>query len=141
MLEFKVYKDGACGYKVGGNLVGIGVYAISGSIEYEHAESYGLLGNNMVAEWMALVRALELCYLIESRHGRCVFKIYGDNQPVIRHMQRVNKGLKKDYKQYYHMANELQKKLRYVSYKWIPRELNTKADFLSKVGRLKWFEE
>ena len=140
MLNFKVYFDGACGYKIGGNIVGLGVYAVAGDVEHEHAESYGLLGNNMVAEWMALIRALELCILLEARYGKCMFTIYGDNQPVVNHMKRRNRGISKDYAQYAARAEELQKQLRYKSYKWVPREQNEKADLLSKIGRLKWFE-
>lgn len=140
MLETKVYFDGACGYKLGGNLVGIGVVAKLGTITYEHAESYPYLGNNIVAEWVACIRALEMCILIEKRHGRCVFIILGDNQAVIRHMQRIYKDVKKEYKELVNQAEALAKQIRYLRFKWIPRKLNTEADLLSKIGRLMWFD-
>ena len=141
MFKVTIHLDGACGYKLGGNLVGLGVIATSPQFTYELAESYQHLGNNMVAEWMALIRALEMAINIEQKHGRCFFTIKGDNKPVINHMKRIYKDLKQDYKQYANQAFELANQLRYVEYKWIPREQNEEADYLSKVGRLKWFEE
>lgn len=141
MIKVTLNLDGACGYKLGGNLVGIGVVATSSKFTYEHAESYQYLGNNMVAEWMALIRSLELAIQIEAKHGRCFFTIKGDNQAVMYHMKGIYKDIKKDYKQYANKAEELSKQLRYVTFKWIPREENQEADLLSKIGRLKWFEE
>jgi ribonuclease HI len=140
MIKVTICFDGACGYRLGGNLVGLGVVATSNKFTYEHAESYQYLGNNMIAEWMALIRSLELALLIEAKHGRCYFTIKGDNQAVVYHMKGIYKDVKQDYKQYANRAEDLTNKLRYIQFKWIPREENEEADLLSKIGRLKWFE-
>lgn len=139
MINTTINFDGAAGYKLGGNLVGLGVVATSNKFTYEHAESYQYLGNNMIAEWMALIRSLELAIQIEAKHGRCFFTIKGDNQAVVYHMKGIYKDVKQDYKIYANKAEELSKQLRYVQFKWIPREQNQEADLLSKIGRLKWF--
>lgn len=140
MIKVTICFDGACGYRVGGNLIGIGVVATSNIFEYEIEQTHPYLGNNMVAEWEALIAALKLAIQIEAKHGRCSFEIRGDNQPVIYHMTGKYKDIKTDFKLYAQQAETLSKQLRYKKFKWIPREENTRADILSKYGRIKWFD-
>jgi ribonuclease HI len=109
-------------------------------------EDHGIIGKgegmtNNVAEHCALKEALTLFLSqIETEKGPHILTIYGDSKLVIN--QIVKKWKAKDgsylpyYKENMRLMRELHKKGVQVNAQWIPREMNQKADDLSKLNKI-----
>jgi|SRR6478752_890661 len=136
MEKVKCYFDGACEPKNPGGNMGIGAYIlVHGKEIYTHS-NYILANSensNNVAEYMALEKILQ--YLQSNDLKSKEIWIYGDSNLVIQQMSgkwKVKNGL---YKESALRCKELALRLKTkhnLNYKWIPRELNERADKLSK---------
>ena len=134
-----VYTDGAT---VGHNgklgtvsEVGIGVYFANRN-KRMYARMPGISNNE--AEYKALITAMQLCikYGIKDVEFRC------DSQNIVNGANtKTRKDKQKDTPKahasnrmnaFKRQIHELRKQLRFVSFVWIPRELNGIADELSK---------
>ena len=91
----------------------------------------GDLATNNVAEYTAAVKALE--YLV-SRGFHGVVEVYGDSQLVIRQFSGEYRVRASHLKPYHERLLALAQKFSKVTFTWVPREENYRADALSKQG-------
>lgn len=127
------YFDGACEpINPCGNM-GIGAYITKNSeVLFEHSDYVPAkkTNTNNVAEYMGFIAILK--WLKENGHVESHVLINGDSNLVVQQMNgkwKIKSGL---YAEYAREAKELLKEFKNVTVKWIPRELNTIADELSK---------
>lgn len=128
-----VHIDGACGPINPGGTVSYGILIkYPNGYVYHHGEIIGsgpTMSNN-VAEYSALVKALKELMLEGKENEKIV--IHSDSQLVVNQMLgkwRVRRGL---YIKMFSKARSLANCFKQLEFKWIPRELNTDADLLSK---------
>jgi ribonuclease HI len=136
MIE--LFYDGACGPVNPGGAMGYGF------ITYKEGLLLGAGGafneesdknSNNVAEYRGLILGLE--WLLESGMADEQIIIRGDNRMTIMQASgtwKANKGL---YLEDYNKCKELVKKFSNLSFMWIPREKNEKADEISKYAMSK----
>lgn len=125
--------------KQGGQPMGIGIFT---TIDGIHSEAYSGTkaldwGTVPLAEWIALRYALSVALIMNKENPNRVFKIFGDNQTVMRCFNNEYKtGI--NYKQQYIKADTLRIQLgvSLLLAAWIPREYNQEADKLSKQALL-----
>lgn len=138
MERYTLHFDGACEpYNPGGNM-GFGWHVCNSNSRFTAQGSDAVPaapGNtNNIAEYQALILGLEW---LESNIGtNIVLAVYGDSQLVIRQMRldwQINDG--KPYSPFARRALALRLKFPNITFDWVPRELNQKADDLSK-GKL-----
>lgn len=132
------YFDGSCSPLNPGGHIGIGcvigfnkkvVHKIS---DYKAAEPEN---SNNLAEYMALNRLLD--YFIAVGATTKNITICGDSMLVIRQMQgdwRINEGA---YVQTAYTCKGKVKLFDNISFKWIPRDMNTAADEMSNSELIK----
>lgn len=84
--------------------------------------------SNNVAEYSGVIAVLK--YLIEANINHAI--IYGDSNMVVRQLSGKMKARRGMYLQYFHEARKLKQQLPDVCLKWIPREQNGEADYLSR---------
>lgn len=136
-MKAEIYFDGACWNKEGyQHLMGIGV-AVFLDNEYQeelsraiHLEDPG--GSNNIAEWEGCVEAMKIAGDL-VKEGYTV-KIFSDSQLIANQFNgnfRINKV---DFLNYFRTAKYHANKAGITSIVWIKRELNKKADELSKIG-------
>lgn len=138
MERYTLHFDGACEpYNPGGNM-GFGWHLVNSNTRFtaEGADAVPAHpGNtNNIAEYRALINGLQ--WVAENIGTNIVLAVYGDSQLVIRQMRlewQINDG--KPYSPFARQALALRIKFPNISFEWLPRELNTKADALSK-GKL-----
>jgi ribonuclease HI len=127
----KVYIDGLCEPINPGGIATYG-YILIGDI---NEEGYGFVGrgegmSNNVAEYSGLVASLQM--LIHYGKNKNKIIIYSDSKLLVNQMSgkwQARKGL---YLFYWKIAKHLSTKFSDLSFQWIPREENTKADQLSR---------
>lgn len=138
MANYVIHFDGSCWPNPGGVAAygytidkdGVEIAAVPGIVP----ELGGVTSNN-VAEFYALYEALEA---IPSVTSDDTIDVFGDSQIVINIMNRKWKSsVDKLYFGAYCMAAERRDYLEFargvnLSFKWIPREDNTRCDDLSK---------
>lgn len=141
----EIYFDGASKPV---NPSGIATY---GFIVYENSkkvyEEYGLVGagclghdvTNNVAEYTALIRALEWLVEYKESYKRVVIK--GDSKLVIMQLRNLYSVRARRIIPLFNRVQELIKGFEEVSFTWIPRELNKEADALSKKAYYDFCEE
>jgi ribonuclease HI len=107
--------------------MGIGIHIQNGDETLEVSEVVGVGTSNM-AEWTAMVRALEV--LLE----KCIKKayIYSDSLLVVNQFNGVWRVAKRHLQPYEQQAKNLASQMIDVKVYWIPRERNKHADLLSK---------
>lgn len=134
MEYYKCYFDGSCEpHNPGGNM-GCGIYIEGeGNIFTDSIHIPAKKNNtNNVAEYMAFIRVLEI---MKYRQG-CNINIYGDSMLVIKQMNKAWRLKSGAYLEYALKAKSLFEALKLknaVTLSWIKRELNEKADELSKI--------
>ncbi len=84
---------------------------------------------NNVAEYTAAIRALE--WLLGQRFRGAV-RLIGDSQLVIRQMQGQYQVRAAHLQQYWEQLHHLAERFERVEYVWVPREVNQRADELTK---------
>ena len=83
---------------------------------------------NNVGEYAGIISVME--FLIANSIKRAT--IYGDSKMVVYQLNGQMKAKRGAYMPYYRRAIILRSKLPDVVIKWIPREQNTRADYLSR---------
>jgi ribonuclease HI len=137
MSVIESWVDGACEPKNPGGHIGWGVIircgkdteSVSGSLPASPANS------NNVAEYLAVC---EVFKQVEDEPGSLI--IYSDSRMIVNQLEGREKIVKGLYLPYYYLARKLmvERRIKYgplghvVTLKWIPREQNQKADWLSK---------
>ena len=82
---------------------------------------------NLLSEYIALKRALQLALLIDKR-----IEIHTDSMTIVQQRKAKIRIRKKELKILSREINNLEKKFTEISYKYIPREKNTAADLVAK---------
>lgn len=128
------YIDGSCSPANPGGVMGIGVAIyIDGVLTASYNDSFPSRKNNTSnkAEYLAVKKLLTVL----GKHRGETILVYSDSQLVVTQMNgkaKINRGL---YKPTALECKELLIELRKnnnITFKWIPREKNSKADELSK---------
>ena len=83
--------------------------------------------SNLLSEYMALKRALQFALKIDDE-----VSIHTDNMSVVQQRRSKDKMRKKELKILYREINNLEKKIKTISYKYIPRNKNTYVDLVAK---------
>ncbi|MEW6528265.1 MAG: ribonuclease HI family protein [Candidatus Micrarchaeota archaeon] len=119
-----MYIDGACFGNPG--LMGIGIVAYkNGKLIKKISERIGN-GTNNIAEYSALIRALEFAKNI----GEHNVEIRSDSELLIKQLNREYKVKTQHIKELNRRVRELAKEMN-IKFCWIPREKNKVADSLS----------
>jgi ribonuclease HI len=134
-LEIEAYFDGLCLPK---NPGGIACFAFvikkdGKNLHSGHgiaAEPLSEKATNNVAEYTALIRALE--WLYENGHASSKIAVRGDSQLVVKQMSGEFKVKNKQIIPLFQKAALLRKKFSDLTISWVPREQNSEADSLSE---------
>lgn len=118
--------DGACRGNPGQGGLGVVIVNQQGMVIKRVEEKIGLCTNN-VAEYKALIRALEECSHLT--HGEVLIK--SDSQLLVRQLQGTYRIKDEKIKTLYQEARELQKKFSLVRFIHVPRAENAIADKLA----------
>lgn len=131
----QVHFDGACEV-VGGRAVAAYGYTIEGVGLYH--EDFGLAvppghdrATNNVAEYAGAICALE--WLVR-RGYRGEVEVVGDSQLVVRQMTGEYRVRAEHLGPYHERLRQLGQAFRSITFRWVPREENARADALSKLG-------
>lgn len=132
IAEATAYFDGCCIPNPGAMGAGVVLNLRSSIFKQNLVEEAVPLGNgtNNLAEWMALYVALRLL----SAHGVKTAVIYGDSQLVINQVLGVWRVKDATIAFLHGMCHNVLRDFVAVSFNWIPRHLNEKADALSTKG-------
>jgi ribonuclease HI len=82
---------------------------------------------NLLSEYLALKRALQLALLIDKR-----IEIHTDSMTIVQQRKAKVRIRKKELKILSREINNLEKKFTEISYKYISRKKNTAADLVAK---------
>jgi len=126
-----VYIDGLCQPVNPGGIATYG-YVFEGDV---NEIGFGFVGqgsgmSNNVAEYAGLIAALQ--HLIKYGKQQEQIVIYSDSRLLINQMKDKWKAHGGLYLSYYKQAKRLTTTFQNVSFKWLPREQNTRADQLSR---------
>ena len=144
MANYKLFFDGSCGPKNPGGTAAYGFALMGEGLEAPLEYGAGVIGSgpgmsNNVAEFHALLKGFEafnrVRVLTSDRYDN--LHVHGDSKLVIEVMSRRWKAKPdKLYFETYALADgwlsDLRKDRARVSFDWIPREMNTICDDLSK---------
>ncbi|VVB98039.1 Ribonuclease HI [uncultured archaeon] len=120
-----IHTDGACFGNPGP--MGIGVAAYHGRVLVRELSEYIGKGTNNIAEYTAVVKALELA----KELGESEIEIRSDSELLIKQMNGEYKVKMPHLKELKAKIRVLEKGMK-VKFKWVPREQNSAADLLSK---------
>ncbi len=129
----EIHFDGACD-NVRNKEMGIGVVAYLEGKEVISIHKYKGRGSSNKAEYLALIAALELCLERLINAPATDFIVRGDSQLIVNQVNGVYKVRNPDL----HLFWIRVKKLLYgipkhqFTLEWVPRDLNKRADELSK---------
>jgi len=142
-MDIEIYFDGAC-HNIPNqkNKFGVGV-AVYVDKEYSPILSKALPGKDgtsNISEWFGLLETIKSikdlesrCKVIKQKIGKV--SVYGDSQLIVNQYNGVFQVKDEDLKI---LSKEVFKEIKTLENKitvsWIPRENNTKADELSKIG-------
>lgn len=124
--ELIAYIDGASRGNPGPASYGVVIQDSRGNTLESISQFLGRATNN-VAEWSALVAALEYAL---SRHAKAL-KVYCDSELVARQMQGRYRVQSPDLKPYFEKARKLSAQIGHFSIHNVPREQNREADLLA----------
>lgn len=132
MKTYECYFDGACEPANPGGKMGMGYYITDGNGIYTGHDFRDVnpCNTNNIAEYMALICVLKLMREKEN----CLIKIYGDSMLVIKQMNEEWNAKQGGYMPYMRCAKEIYEEIRLknkITFSWIPREQNEKADYQS----------
>jgi len=130
-----VHFDGACQPPRGGGLAGYGFTVDGGGFLHEDhglaTRPYSERATNNVAEYVGAIRALE--WLAEQGY-RGEVELRGDSQLVIRQSRGEYAVRAEHLRAYAERLRQLAAGFARVTYVWVPREQNVRADALSKLA-------
>lgn len=131
--EICCYFDGAVQPQSPGGHGGLGILVLNRGVEvYSEATYIGRwndLSNN-VAEYAGAITVLR--YLLKQGHSSALVR--GDSMMVVQQMRGKWKAKQGVYLPYYQEAWAIKAQLPDVDFEWIPREMNQRADDLSKIA-------
>ena len=122
-----IYADGASLNNPGP--MGIGVVVYKDNVRIEELSDYVGIGTNNVAEYTAVIRALETVHNM----GELEAHIKSDSQLLVRQLNKEYKVRDQELLGLHKKLDKLCAGLK-VTFEHIPREHNTEADKLSKEG-------
>lgn len=151
MANYKLYFDGSCGPKNPGGTAAFGFALMREGLEEPLEHGSGVIGSgegmtNNLAEFHALWRGLLAFHkhtgITISNRQNHILQVFGDSNLVVQVMNRhwtarSERAYFKDYELADHTARELRKAGAVIYFDWIPRELNTICDDLSKAHQQK----
>jgi ribonuclease HI len=120
-----VHIDGSCKGNPGPSGIGIIMFR-NNFLILNYGEFIGV-HTNLLSEYLALKRALQFALLIDND-----IKIYTDSMTIVQQRKSKERIRKKELKILFREINNLEKKFKEISYKYIPREKNTAADLVAK---------
>jgi ribonuclease HI len=128
-----VHFDGSCQPPGGGGVAGWG-YVIEGpGLRFEDCglatRPYSPHSTNNVAEYVGAIRALEQLQSL-GYHGDVLLE--GDSQLVVRQMTGEYRVREEHLIPYHERLEQLVARFPRVTFRWIPRDENQRADALSK---------
>lgn len=135
MSELIAYIDGACSPINPGGNASYGVVIYEDDVKIKEANGfigYGPKMSNNVGEYAALIKLLE--WFVRPGYGKRHMTIRADSQLVINQMSGKWKTKQGLYIPYYLRAVELIDKHELqglLTFEWIPRDWNTRADRLA----------
>lgn len=132
MPKFRIYSDGSHSQLLDKTRGSIVIYANDSLFESSYHDDLGF-GWSDVAEYRAVRYGLQR--LLDQGLENEEITWFNDNEFVMNQMS--GKWRVKDNKNYSKIAyecKEMQKQFRNLTFKWIPREMNTEADALSKIN-------
>jgi ribonuclease HI len=128
-----VHFDGACQPPSGPGIATFGFTVEGPGLDIEEfglaTRPYSEHSTNNVAEYVAAIRALEWL-LAAGFRGTVV--VSGDSQLVVRQMLGEYEVRTEHLKAYHDRLAQLAREFASVSWNWVPREQNARADALSK---------
>ncbi len=131
MTKITVQFDGACFGNPGP--MGIGVAVLKeGKVVARISHGLGH-GTNNIAEYSAALRGLTEA----KKLGATEVNMQGDSQLIIKQLKGEYEVKNSMLKELHMEIKRLEKTFASVKYEWIPRERNTVADELSKIGASK----
>lgn len=125
MNSVSIYTDGGSRGNPGKSGIGIVIYDHTGELIQEHGEYIGI-GTNNEAEYKAVVKAFELL----STYSNIELHFYCDSLLVVKQLKGEYKIKNARMKALWEKIKSVEQKFKSVSYHHIPREKNTRADFL-----------
>ena len=129
-MQVSMYCDGGSRGNPGVAGSGSVVYDASGETLGEIAYVVGKKSTNNVAEYYGLVRGLEACREVGATH----VDVFMDSQLVVEQMTGRWKIKHPDMQKLAREAREIASSFEKVTYTWVPRAKNKKADELSNVA-------
>ncbi|WP_342318147.1 bifunctional RNase H/acid phosphatase [Corynebacterium mayonis] len=129
-MQVKMFTDGGSRGNPGVAGSGSVVYGPEGDILAEDAFVVGQKASNNVAEYTGLVRGLEAAAAL----GATEVDVYMDSKLVVEQMTGRWKIKHPDMQKLATAARTLAQKFDKVTYSWVPRAENTKADELSNLA-------
>jgi len=129
-MQVTMYCDGGSRGNPGVAGSGSVVYDASGETLAEIAYVVGKKSSNNVAEYYGLIRGLEACAQIGATH----VDVFMDSKLVVEQMTGRWKIKHPDMQKLAREARELASGFVKVTYTWVPRAKNKKADELSNVA-------
>jgi ribonuclease HI len=128
-----VHFDGACQPPRGGGVATYGFTVEGESLEHEEfglaVRPWSESASNNVAEYVAAINAL---LWLRSRAFQGTVLLLGDSQLVVRQMQGEYEVRSERLRPYHEHLVQLVREFAEVRFDWIPREVNARADALSK---------
>ena len=129
-MQVSMYCDGGSRGNPGVAGSGSVVYDASGEALGEIAYVVGKKSTNNVAEYYGLVRGLEACREVGATH----VDVFMDSKLVVEQMTGRWKIKHPDMQKLAREARDLASSFEQVTYTWVPRAKNKKADELSNVA-------
>lgn len=141
MKTVKIFSDGSCDNHLDKPAMGCGI-AVYIEDEYQEdlsraihvpAESREEKLTSNVAEWLACIEGMKIAADL-NKDGGCRFFFYSDSQVITNQFNGDFYINKPEFRESFTTAHHYAQKAGISKIKWIPRELNEKADELSKLG-------
>lgn len=143
-LPLYVYFDGLCEPRNPGGVATYGIVIQQGN-ETIHEESgladakpYSQDASNNVAEYSAIIRALE--YLDKNSLTGSEIVLRGDSRLIINQLTGVYKVKSLRIIDLHHTAKKLIQKFKNLRMEWVNRELNQEADELSRIAYKRYLQ-
>ncbi len=129
-MKYRVYIDGAARGNPGPGGIGVVIYEEGREQPVRQIKSFLGIATNNQAEYLALIRALEELREMPVKE----VKIFSDSQLLIRQLEGEYRVRNEKLLPLYEKALKMANNLPGVSYHFINREKNKKADKLANSG-------
>jgi ribonuclease HI len=124
----KVYIDGASRGNPGPSGIGIVVLNEEGKVLQEYHEFLGPRYTNNQAEYVALIRALEICSMLFPKG---IIHVFSDSELLINQLTGRYKVRSQNLKELFRSVKQKEKSFSRVYYHRVSREFNRRADELA----------